>query len=46
MSPKENLLRIINQLPEEKVSELERVAISMLEAPGRGSNEARPVNRV
>lgn len=30
MSPKENLLRIIEQLPAARLEELERIAISML----------------
>jgi hypothetical protein len=30
MSPKENLQRIIDQLPADKLEELERIAISML----------------
>jgi hypothetical protein len=40
MSPKENLLRLIDQLPDDRLEELERVVISMLEsrsepAPGQ-----------
>jgi hypothetical protein len=30
MSPKENLLRLIDQLPEDRLAELERLAISMM----------------
>jgi len=34
MSPKENLQRIIDQLPADKLEELERIAISMLPSSG------------
>lgn len=34
MSPKENLIRLIDQLPEDRLAELEKLAISMLPANG------------
>lgn len=36
MTPKENLLRLIQQLPEERLAELEQLAISMMPATGQG----------
>lgn len=39
MSPKENLLRLIDQLPEDRLAELERLAISMMPTANGQSTE-------